>query len=143
MISIKIQSRNRKSLNKFYSFFKKIRRTKLYIKKLNIKFINNKKKNAFFTILKSPHINKTAQEQFSYSTFAHLLEIEILKIQKLLIILKKITNKLFPDVYVKTIFNIEENKKNKKLLVSQLLNTDYIKCKKKNLIYYLLLLSNF
>lgn len=72
---------------------------------LNLKQYKNhsekKKKKKFMTILKSPHVNKTAQEQFEIRTFSMQLKVVTMQPFKFLMLLKKMKNYLFPDISVK------------------------------------------
>ena len=63
-----------------------------------------------FTILKSPHVNKTAQDQFEFVIFSTKIDLHSFKISKFLLILKKINLKLFPDVKIKINFFFDSNK---------------------------------
>ncbi len=67
------------------------------------------------SILKSPHVNKTAQELFEYRTYSKTLMINPFKIFKTLILLKKIKTNLFQDVKIKIISKINTKIDNKKL----------------------------
>jgi len=67
MVQIKLKSLSKESLGVYNLFIKKILNT------LNISFkcINLPNKKKILTLLKSPHVNKSAREQFqikSYST---------------------------------------------------------------------------
>ena len=68
---IKISSKDKKDLNLFLNFFSKFENIK-------IKNISNKKFKNFLSILKSPHINKSAQEQFEVKFYTKTLLIESL-----------------------------------------------------------------
>ena len=93
-INIYISSKNSISLNTFLRFFLKISKNKRI--KTNIYSIQHSKPKLTkkFSILKSPHVNKKAQDQGL----------------KLLMILKKIQCKLFADVKIKVEFVLNENK---------------------------------
>ena len=60
-----------------------------------------KKKRKRITILKSPHVNKKAQEQFQSITYRNVIEYFSWEIKKNTVVLKKIKNRLFPDVKLK------------------------------------------
>ena len=71
-----------------------------------------KKKKKKLTILKSPHINKTAQEQFEARIFSKKLIIYPIKNSKYLAFFKKIRNNLFSDIYIKTKFSLNKTAEN-------------------------------
>ena len=100
---ITILSKNHNSIKNFFIFFNQA------LKNFNVikKFIKKKKKKNFLTILKSPHVNKTAQEQFETRLFKR--QISICYSQKnlqFLISLKKAKIYLFPDIRIKAQFTI-------------------------------------
>ena len=68
------------------------------------KYFNKKRKCEKLTILKSPHVNKTAQEQFETRVFSRQFNICLIKSLKYLIVYKKIKNILLPDIFIKTQF---------------------------------------
>nr|YP_009115283.1 ribosomal protein S10 [Berkeleya fennica]AJA05804.1 ribosomal protein S10 [Berkeleya fennica] len=63
-----VQSRNRKSISTFFPFFLSS------IQNLNFniiqKYFEKKRKKKILTILKSPHVNKKAQEQFEFRYYS-------------------------------------------------------------------------
>jgi len=65
MIQIKLKSLSKESLGVYNLFIKKILNT------LNIsfKFINLPNKRKILTLLKSPHVNKSAREQFQIKSY--------------------------------------------------------------------------
>ena len=63
-----------------------------------LKHFSNRRKKKFITILKSPHVNKTAQEQFEFRFYSKEFLVNSVKPLTAFIILKKITNKSFPGV---------------------------------------------
>jgi hypothetical protein len=80
------------------------------------KYFNKKKKTKKLTILKSPHVNKTAQEQFEIRFFSRQLNIYSPKSLKYLIFFKKIKNNLLSDIFVKINFFLDtKNENNLKL----------------------------
>ena len=103
-------SKNKKSLDETFLFFNNIKILK--------KFFFKKRKKQFFTILKSPHINKTAQEQFEILTYSRQLTLHTTKSLKFIFFLKKINFNLFSSVKIKiklTLNNKKENELNNKL----------------------------
>ena len=104
-----VTSKTKKSLYDFLSFLNSTSIDFNTIKK-NFK---NKKRKTKFTILKSPHIYKTAQEQFQSSFFSNKIAIYSNSNFQFLIFLKKIKNNLFPDLKIKIKFPINKNVANK------------------------------
>jgi ribosomal protein S10 len=81
-------------------------------KNLNIikKCQKNTKKKQLLTILKSPHVNKTAQEQFEFKISSSQFLIKpTTKSLKFLLFFKKTVSKLFPDS--KIVIKLVSNKK--------------------------------
>ena len=93
---IKLYSKDKKSLYHFLNFLKRNTRTKNSQVFLNI--LRKKKAKKKITVLKSPHVNKTAQEHFGYSV--HSIEIFCCswEIKKYILLLKKAKNHLFPSI---------------------------------------------
>ena len=69
-----------------------------------IQYFPKKQKTNIFTILKSPHVNKKAQEQFEIFVFSKQLTLYSIKKLKYLFYLKKIQESLFSNVKVKIKF---------------------------------------
>jgi len=114
---ITIISKNKNSLKNFFIFFNQILKNFNKIKK----YLKKKHEVKILTILKSPHVNKTAQEQFE--TRLYISQIVIYyspKNLQLLIFLKKFKIFLFPDIKIKIKFYI--NKSSIKKTQSELLN---------------------
>jgi ribosomal protein S10 len=103
LINIIIYSKNINSINKFLNFFYK----KLTFKILKYQIFKSKFQKPIqkkiLTVLKSPHVNKTAQEQFEYRLFRKQLTLFSYKSGLFLILLKYIKFKLFPDLKIKII----------------------------------------
>nr|YP_009144720.1 ribosomal protein S10 [Pseudo-nitzschia multiseries]AKJ77328.1 ribosomal protein S10 [Pseudo-nitzschia multiseries] len=62
---LKVSCKDKQILKKFTSFFEKIKSLSIFVKPFP-----KHEKRKFITILKSPHVNKTAQEQFEYRYFS-------------------------------------------------------------------------
>src|SRR6476661_6294720 len=102
-----ITSKNKKSIeNCFLFFFNNANKLNLNIIKKNFK---KKKKKTILTILKSPHVNKSAQEQFEFKLFSKQLSLYSQKNFQILFFLKKIKIYLFPDVKMKIKFILNKN----------------------------------
>lgn len=111
--SLTFLSKNKNSLNNFFLFFKKTPVLHFNVLK---KYFNKKKKIKKLAILKSPHVNKTAQEQFEIRTFSRQLNIYSPKSLKYLIYFKKIKNNSLSDIFVKINFFLsKQNENNLKL----------------------------
>lgn len=95
---LKIVSKNEKSLEHFLYFFDKHLKTKFNIIQ---KQISTQNKRKIITLLKSPHVNKTAQEHFEVRIFTKHIFLKPFYSKKTLILLKKILNKLFQDILIR------------------------------------------
>ena len=97
---IKLYSKNKESLS---FFLKLLKQPKNEIQNLQVflKTSKKEKKQKRITVLKSPHVNKTAQEQFQLITYRAVIECFSWEIKKNTLLLKKIKNRLFPDVKIK------------------------------------------
>lgn len=106
-----IKSKNQTSKDNFLVVFKRITLSNSSsIKKQFSRKINKKK----ITILKSPHVNKSAQEQFEIRFLKKQFTIKSINIFKYLILLKKLNFNLFSDVDIILKYNIKK-KSTKKL----------------------------
>jgi ribosomal protein S10 len=105
LINLKISSKNKDVLILFLKIFNKI----CYKKNLNfsIKNFQSIKIKKIFTILKSPHVNKTAQDQFQYYVFSKKMKLYTFQSLKLIIIFRKLQFELFPDLKLKTNFLVK------------------------------------
>ena len=111
-LNIAIRSKNYNSLKSFLRIFKTLTKTEeLKLNKI-LKVFQHKRFKKVFTVLRSPHVNKSAQEQFEYNLFVKHVNIKSQQILKILIILKKIKTISFSDILVKLKFII--NSKSKK-----------------------------
>ena len=114
---LKITSKNEKSLKNFLYFFFKYLNAKFNVIQKSVITYNNQK---IVTLLKSPHVNKTAQEHFEVRLFTRKVLIKGVYLKKNLMFLKKILNKLFQDIYIQLEFttNKNVNKTNELLIFS-------------------------
>jgi ribosomal protein S10 len=80
----KVSSKDNKILKKFLRFL-----LKLNILPVAIKHIPKQQKRKFVTILKSPHINKTAQEQFEFRYYSKEFVINSVKPLTFFLIIKQ------------------------------------------------------
>jgi ribosomal protein S10 len=98
-----VASSNRNSIRKFFLFF-------FYNKKMSIntlkRYYQKKRRKKFLTILKSPHVNKTAQEQFEQKIYTKQVTVYSSQRFQYTVLLKKISGHLFPDVKIKLRFHM-------------------------------------
>lgn len=113
-LNIIVSSKTKNSLNHFFSFLHK-NSLILSFNIINKKF-QKKMKKTVITILKSPHVNKTAQEQFEIRYISKQIQIRAINLFKFLIFFKKLKVSLLTDINIKIIVNtknsIETQKKN-------------------------------
>src|SRR4051812_5104677 len=91
---ITIYSKEKTTLQNFFIFLSKLN-------VITFKFFSQKQKKSehkFLTILKSPHINKTAQEQFEYKCFTSQIALYSTDLFFCFVILKRILKKGFPGL---------------------------------------------
>lgn len=107
----KVSSKDKQTLEKFFQFL-----VKLETSPTIFKYFSKQKKRRFITILKSPHVNKTAQEQFEFRFYSKRFLVDSFKPLTFFLILKKIKNSSFSGIKleIKGLFNV--NKKNKSFL---------------------------
>jgi ribosomal protein S10 len=108
---IKASSKDKKVLEKFSRFLSKLE-TSTFI----LKCFSKQKKRKFITILKSPHINKTAQEQFEFRFYNKRFLINSFQPLTFLFILKKIKNLSFSGLNLEVKGLLKYNEKNKNFL---------------------------
>lgn len=111
---LKIISKNEKSLKNFLSFFFKHLKTKYNIIQKSVIGHNHTK---IITLLKSPHVNKTAQEHFELRMFSKQMLIKSSYTNRNIIFLKKILTKLFHDISINIEFVANFNIINKNRLL--------------------------
>lgn len=94
-----LYSKNQNSLNHFLEFVQYNNKSKNFHALKNLS--KKKKTRKKISVLKSPHVNKTAQEQFEYVYYSIKMSLYPWEIKKYLILLKKTKNQLFPDLKIK------------------------------------------
>lgn len=101
----KISSKDDQTLKRFLLFL-----SKLNVLPILLKHFAKQKKRKHITILKSPHINKTAQEQFEFRYYSKEFVIDSRKALTFLLIVKKIKSLSFPGVKleIRGLFNSEK-----------------------------------
>lgn len=103
IFTVIVKSKNKKIEEKFFFIWNKIILNTLYSIEKNFK---EKAKKKRITLLKSPHVNKKAQEHFETSIFEKQLTISNVKDFKCLILLKKLHFNLFFETNVILRYNI-------------------------------------
>ena len=122
IIIINISSKNYRSLHNFViKFLNKnyISQFKIFVKE--IKLINPTK-STLYSVLKSPHVNKIAQEQFMYKIYNIQLKIFLFQPNLLLRFLKFVKNRLVSDIKIN--YKIVLNKSLYKQNLTVLFNTN-------------------
>lgn len=123
-VNIQIKSKNKNSLKQFLKLlFKLSNNDKLNLKSV-FKYFNKKSQQKIFTILRSPHVNKTSQEQFSYELRLNQLNIDSFQLFKLLIAIKK-NEKIARFDVKQTVKFVKNVKSSKKELVKKLILKKY------------------
>lgn len=103
-IILSIYSKNLTSLTNFLKFFYKIKTNKTFKLKFYSIESQQKKNFSFFSVLKSPHVNKKSQEQFEYYLHSKKLKIHVSQLTKFLTIWKIVKTILFSDIKIETRF---------------------------------------
>jgi len=107
-VNIYLYSKNSNSLKFFLKFFSQLcQDKKIQVNFFSVHFQKPKAKKKF-TVLKSPHVNKRAQEQFEFCVYKNQISIYSFQTFKFLTVLKKIQLKLFPDVKIKIKFLLND-----------------------------------
>jgi ribosomal protein S10 len=112
VVYLYVYSNDESASKKFIQFINKIIKNKiLHIK---IFYIYHRKTQAFktFTVLKSPHVNKKAQEHFELYNQQNKIKLILFQTQKLFILLKTIQMHLFPNIFIKINIHIGKTKIN-------------------------------
>ena len=101
-----------------------------------------KNKHKFVTILKSPHINKTAQEQFEYKFFTSQIVLYSTDLFFCYVVIKRIFKKGFPGLKIKLLHSFD--KKNQNKVLTTFLNPDNVLLsEKKKIKSYFLMFDSF
>lgn len=114
MFFVIIQSKNKKSIILLLS----VLNTLLNKLKITKKLIN--KKNSFikFSILKSPHIHKEAQQHLGFNLYQKKIILNVINFDEFFLLVKILVNKLLYDIFLKLYCNF--NKKNHYILLKNL-----------------------
>jgi ribosomal protein S10 len=117
--NLTIYSKNKNSINYFLQFLQNsINKQNFQVIK---KLLKKKKIQNKLSILKSPHVNKTAQEHFEYRNYSIKISCNSWDIKKYFFILKKIKNQLFPDIHIKIEIKTYFKKKKKSINLNKIL----------------------
>ena len=108
--NITISCKEKKTLKQIFQFL--ALQYQAEIKKLQTPLYFNQKKTKIkkITVLKSPHVYKTAQRHFEYRIYSTKLQIQSYRPKKYFFMLKKLQNHVFPEV--KITINKRVNHKN-------------------------------
>ena len=93
---LKVAAKDKKVLKVFLNFFSALQKTSS-----TWTIVSNSINKNVITILKSPHVNKTAQEQFEYRIYTKKILINSYKPFLFLLTLKKIKGLSFPGLSIK------------------------------------------
>lgn len=99
MYEITLKTKNLKSLKNYLHFLNKLS-NRIYIKN-NYFLTSTKTKTKLFTILKSPHINKTARVQLGYKTYTKKIKFKTTKKELIIYLLKETSKNTHFDVSFK------------------------------------------
>ena len=108
---VKISSKDLKTLKLFLLFLSKFQNSSLILK-----YFPKQKFKKVITVLKSPHANKSAQEQFEYRVYTKNLVISSLQNLKFLYFLKKVQNTIFSFIHIEIKWLYNKNSKYNNLL---------------------------
>ena len=111
IIKLDLKSKNLKSLKRFLVIFEKF--CVSYDNQSIISISNKNIKKVLFSVLKSPHVNKRAQEQFEFKLYNTKIIFYSLKYLKMLLFLKFLSKNFFSDIRFKVSFTL----KNKSILL--------------------------
>ena len=102
---IKISSKNNQALKNFFRFLAKLASSPTLLK-----YFSKQNKRKFVTVLKSPHVNKTAQEQFEFRYYSAEFLIDSFKPLTFFLFLKRVSSLSFPGIKleVKSLLNPEK-----------------------------------
>ena len=103
IIYLFIKTKNYQSLKKFSKVLR-LGFIKSNIKK--VRYYPLLKKRTLFSILKSPHVNKTAQEQFEFKYSHRKIIISSKHFLKALVFIKRYFSNMFYDIKIKVLFDL-------------------------------------
>jgi ribosomal protein S10 len=111
-----IKSKNKKSMSDFLSFFKSITEQKMKgrIHKTKLQRKSYKK----ITLLKSPHVHKSAQTQFECRIYKTEMSIALFNTLNFLMLTKKLLNCSFYDIRITINFFLKKEYEQKSAFIS-------------------------
>jgi ribosomal protein S10 len=121
---LKISCKDKRILKNFLRFFAKLESLPVFVKPLP-----KHRKRKFVTVLKSPHVNKTAQEQFEYRLYSKHFLISSFKPFTFFLLLKKLKNLSFSGINMEVKGFLENPKMQKHVL--RVVNPDNLLLNKK------------
>ncbi len=108
---LKISCKDKRILKNFQHFLTKIESLPIFLKSFP-----KHEKRKFVTVLKSPHVNKTAQEQFEYRLYSKHFLVRSFKPTTFFLFLKRLKNLSFPGLNLEVKGFLEKNKMHKHIL---------------------------
>lgn len=118
-LHFKVSSKDSYTLEKFLRFLQSLK-----IAPTVLKHFSKRNKRRFITILKSPHVNKTAQEQFEFRYYTKEFLIDSPKPFTFFLTIRKIKNLSFPGLKLEVKGLFSSNKQNQSIL--KLINPDNV-----------------
>ena len=103
---IKVSAKDKKVLENFGQFI-----SKLQLTSNSLRLLSKRNLRKFVTVLKSPHVNKTAQEQFEFRVYTKEFIISSFKPLTLFLILKKVNDSSFSGLNLKIESLFKQNTK--------------------------------
>lgn len=97
--TISVSSKNKASLKNFFNFFNK-ELSSIVSCSMILSQRQKKTSRKIVSVLKSPHVNKTAQVHFSFNRFSKQILVFSHKPNKFFLFMKKVQANLFPDLVV-------------------------------------------
>ena len=116
-LNIVIESKNKKSIQRFIEFLTK--KTKYFKFNLIKKFVSKRFNLKKMSILKSPHVNKKAQEQFELKMFRFKIILKTIPYFRFLTFIKKIKNLIFSEIKLKLKLDFNQKDVKKKLIMCE------------------------
>ena len=114
---IKLYSKDKKSFNNFFKFIRQ-ESSKFKSFPIFLKISKEKNKRKKLTILKSPHVNKKAQEQYQVVTYTNQISCLAWNEKKNSVFLKHIKNHIFPGIKIHIKKNVYNKHLTKKLFIN-------------------------
>ena len=125
-LNIVIESKNKKAIKRFIEFLTK--KTKYFKFNLIKKFVSKRLNTKKMSILKSPHVNKKAQEQFELKMFRFEIILKTVPCFRFLTFIKKIKNLIFPEIKLKLKLNFNQKDIKENYILNKPLRYNNKKC---------------